>query len=111
MVSNLGITKDNEMLKIRPPVDLLGGFFNIPTFDTSLLLDLKRQFHEIFCFWFFNESVPPQPQSIPLRPFQIFFKNSRRYSQFKVHHRYQQQWWQIATGINDVGGKFFHQFC
>ncbi len=29
MVSNLGIEKNNEMSKLRPPVDLLGGFFNI----------------------------------------------------------------------------------
>ncbi len=28
-----------------------------------------------------------------------FFENSRRYSQVKVHYR-----WQIATGIHDTGG-------
>jgi len=34
--------------------------------------NLKGQCHEIFCFWFFYESVFPQPRSIPLGPFQIF---------------------------------------
>ncbi len=31
MVSNLCIEIDNEMSKLRPPVDLLGGFFNLLT--------------------------------------------------------------------------------
>jgi hypothetical protein len=35
---------------------------------------LKGQCHEIFCFWFFHESVSPQPQSIPVGPFQIYSK-------------------------------------
>ncbi len=38
---------------------------------------------------FFHESVSPKPLSILLRPFQFFFKHSRRYSQLKVHR------WQI----------------
>ncbi len=67
MVSNLGIEKDIEMSKLRPPVDLLGGFFTHslihPNFDTSLLLDLNEQCHEIFCFWFFSWiSFPPAPE-------------------------------------------------
>jgi hypothetical protein len=33
------------------------------------------------------------------------FENLRKYSQFKVHLRYQ-----IVDGINDTGGKFCHQF-
>ncbi len=45
------------------------------------------------------ESVSPQPQSIPLGPFQIFCKNSRRYSKVKVHHPH----------INETGAKFFHK--
>jgi hypothetical protein len=42
----------------------------------------------------FHESVSPQPQSIPLRPFQIFSKirSDIRSSRF-------------ATGVNDTGGK------
>jgi hypothetical protein len=36
---------------------------------------LKGQCHEIFCFWFFfHQSVSPQPHSIPLGPFRIFSK-------------------------------------
>ncbi len=34
-------------------------------------------------------------QSIPLRPFRIFFENSRRYSHVKVHLWYQRHWRQI----------------
>ncbi len=43
----------------------------------------------------FHESVSPQPQSIPLRPFQIFSKirEGIRSSGF-------------ATGVNDTGGKW-----
>ena len=56
-------------------------------------LGLKGQCHEIFCFWFFYESVSPPPQSIPLRPFRIFSKirGDIRSSRF-------------ATG--DTGGKW-----
>jgi hypothetical protein len=42
-----------------------------PTKGTSVIF-LKGQCHEIFCFWFFHKTVSPQPQSIPLGPFQIF---------------------------------------
>ncbi len=45
---------------------------------------LKGQCHEFSLFLVFS-----QPQSIPLEPFQFFFENSWRYSQVKVHHRYQ----------------------
>ncbi len=41
-------------------------------FGTVFRIILKGQCHEIFCFWFFSLSVSPQPQSIPLRSFQIF---------------------------------------
>jgi hypothetical protein len=48
-----------------------------------------------FAFGSFHESVSPQPQSIPLRPFQIFSKirGDIRSSRF-------------ATGVNDTGGKW-----
>ncbi len=36
-----------------------------------------------------------------------FFKNLRRYSQVKIHHRYQRH---LATDINDTGGKFCHLY-
>ncbi len=49
----------------------------------------KGQCHEIFCFWFFSWiSFPPAPE-YPNRTFSNFFENSRRYSQVKVHRRYQ----------------------
>ncbi len=46
---------------------------------------------------FFHESVSPQPQSIP-----PFFENSRRYSQVKVHHRYQRHRRQIFPPVSLV---------
>ncbi len=54
---------------------------------SNATVPLKGQCHKIFCLWFFYESVSPKPLSIPLGPFQIFFENSRRYSQLKVDHR------------------------
>ncbi len=56
----------------------------------SPIAALKGQCHVIFCFWFFHESVYPQPQSIPLGPF----------FQVKVHHRYQRHRWQIMGTIS-----------
>ena len=79
--------------------------------------DLKGQCHEIFCFWFFSWiSFPPAPE-YPIKTVSNFFENSRRYSQVKVHHRYQRHRWQIcrrcqrhrwqfATGLVATGGKF-----
>ncbi len=78
---------------------------------------LKGQCHEIFCFRFFSWITFPQAPENNFRIISNFFKNSRRYSQVKVHHRCQRhrwqicrrcQWhrWQIAAGINDTGGKF-----
>ncbi len=91
---------------------------------------LKGQCHEIFCFRFFSWITFPQVPDNNIRIISNFFKNSRRYSQVKVHHRCQRHRWQIchqcqwhrwqitagindgkfATGINDTGGKFCHQF-
>jgi hypothetical protein len=56
---------------------------------------LKGQCHEIFCFWFFYESVSPQPQSIPLGPFRIFSKIRGDICKSRC-----------TTGVNDTGGKF-----
>ncbi len=57
-------------------------------------IPLKGQCHEIFCFWFFSWiSFPPAPE-YPIRTVSNFFENSRRYSQVKVHHRYQRHRWQ-----------------
>ncbi len=71
---------------------------------------LKGQCHEIFCFWFFSWITFPQAPDNIIWIVSNFFENSRRYSQVKVHHRCQRHRWQIAAGINDTGGKFFHQF-
>jgi hypothetical protein len=58
------------------------------------------QCHEIFCFCFFHESIPPSAQSIQLGPFQFFSKIcgdiSKVSSQVKVHHQYQRHRWQIC---------------
>ncbi len=54
---------------------------------------LKWQCHEIFCFWLFSWiSFLPAPEY----PIRTFFENSRRYSQVKVHHKYQRHRWQIC---------------
>ncbi len=82
---------------------------------------LKGQCHEIFCFRFFSWITFPQAPDNNIRIISNFFENLRRYSQVKVHHRCQRhrwqirhrcQWhrWQIAGGINNIGGKFCHQF-
>ncbi len=54
---------------------------------------LKGQCHEIFCFRFF--SWIPQAPDNNIRIISKFFENSRRYLQFKVHHRCQRHRWQI----------------
>ncbi len=80
------------------------------------IIFLKGQCHEIFCFLFFScISFPPAPE-YHIMTVLNFFENSRRYSQAKVHHRYQRHRRQIchrcqrhrrqiATGVNDTGGK------
>jgi hypothetical protein len=56
----------------------------------------KGQWHEIFCFlFFFMNQFPPDPQ-YSIRTISNFLEKSRRYSQVKVHHRYQQHWSQIC---------------
>jgi hypothetical protein len=47
----------------------------------------------MFCLWFFHESVSPQPQSIPLGPFQIFLKILGDIRKSRC-----------TAGINDTGG-------
>ncbi len=54
-----------------------------------LLSSLKGQCHKIFCFWFFSWiSFPPAPE-YSVKTISNFFENSRKFLQFKVHHRYQ----------------------
>ncbi len=76
------------------------GFYYVHVFCFKFLslhiyLPLKGQCHEIFCFWFFHESVSPQPQSIPLGPLQIFSKIPGDIRKSRC-----------TTGIIDTGGKF-----
>ncbi len=44
-------------------------------------------------------SFPPAPE-YPIRTVSNFFENSRRYSQVKVHHRYQRHRWQNMETIS-----------
>ncbi len=63
----------------------------------QILSRLKGQCHEFFCFWFFfMNQFSPSPPEYPIRTVFNFFGNSRRYSQVKVHHRYQRHRWQIC---------------
>jgi hypothetical protein len=75
-----------------------------------LIQPLKGQCHEIFCFWFFYESVSPPPQSIALGPFQIFWKIRGDNRKSRCTTGINNTGGKIAAGINDTGGKFFHQF-
>ena len=61
---------------------------------------LKGQCHEIFDFWFFSWISFPQAPEYTIRSFQIFFKNSRRYSQLKICHRCQRHRWQMQKIFN-----------
>ncbi len=61
---------------------------------------LKEQCHKIFCLWFFHKSVSPQPQSIPVRPYQICLKIRGDIRKSRC-----------TDGINDTGGKFVHHFA
>jgi hypothetical protein len=79
----------------------IDGFLQFPFFlFFGILLQFsivrfKGHCHEICCFWFFDESVSPQPQSIALGPFRIF-------SKIRGDNRKSR----CTTGINDTGGKF-----
>ncbi len=56
---------------------------------------LKGQCHEIFCWWFFYESVSPQPQSVLLGPFRTFSKIRGDIRSSR-----------LTTGVADTGGKW-----
>jgi hypothetical protein len=76
------------------------------TVKDRFYIDLKGQCHEIFCFWFFHESVSPQPQSIPLRPFRIFSKIRGDIRKSRCTTGINDTSSKFATGINGTGGKF-----
>ncbi len=69
--------------------------FTVPYF-------IKGTVSRDFCFWFFWWiSFPPAPEYC-IRTVSNFFENSRRYSQVKVHHRYQRHRRQIFPPISLV---------
>jgi hypothetical protein len=76
----------------------------------SPTVGLKGQCHEFFASGFFHESVSPQPQSIPLRPFQIISKICGDIRNSRSTTGVNDTGGKFATGINDTGIKFFHQF-
>ncbi len=60
----------------QPPPPLFG--FGEVRICCIRVHQLKGQFSRFFASGLFDESVSPQPQSIALGPFRIFFENSRR---------------------------------
>ncbi len=66
----------------------------------SKMSSLKRQCHEIFCFWFFSWVSFPSALEYPIRTVSNFFENLRRYSQVKVHHLYQRHRWPNMENIS-----------
>ncbi len=77
------------------------------TYLCAVKRTLKRQCHEIFCFWFFSSiSFPPAPE-YPIRTVSNFFENSRRYSHLNIDHRCRWHRWQMRKIINQ---KIFNIF-
>jgi hypothetical protein len=97
---------------------------------SSTSVPLKGQCHEIFCFRFFHESPSPKQLKITLGSFRFFSKirgdirKSRCttgvndtggkfchqfplccWHRWQICRRCQRRRWQIATDINDMGGK------
>ncbi len=68
---------------------------------------LKRQYCEIFKFRFFSWISFSQASVYPPRAVSIFFENSRRYSQLKMHHQCCWNRWQMEKDFNQ---KFFYYF-
>ncbi len=56
--------------------------------------------HKIFDFWFFSWISFPQAPEYTIRVVSIFFENSWRYSQLKVHHRCRWHRWQMEKIYN-----------
>ncbi len=74
-------------------------------------ITLKRTVSQDFCFWFFHESVSPQPQSIPLGPFRIFSKIRWDIRKSRCTTSINNTSSIFATVIKDTSGKFCQQFC
>ncbi len=67
---------------------------------------LKEQCHKIFCFRFYSRIIFPQARENNIGVISTFFKNSWRYSQVKVHYRYQRQRATLPLTVVDTSGKF-----
>ncbi len=65
-----------------------------------------------FLLCIFHESVSPQPQSIPLRPFQIFLKicGDIRKSRCTTMHQYQQHRWQNCLRYQQHRQQICHRY-
>ncbi len=86
---------------------LIAGPLKLPMATAYNVQLLKGQCHEISCFWFFSWISFPQAPDYTIRAVSNFFKNSRRYSQFKVHHWCRWHQWQMEKIFNQ---KNFHYF-
>jgi hypothetical protein len=82
--------------KQDPIIDSTTDESSMYVFSVRLKETVSRNF---LLLVFFINQFPPQPQSIPLRLFQIFSKIRGDIRKSRC-----------TTGINDTGGKFFHQF-
>jgi hypothetical protein len=85
-----------------------------------MLLALKGQCHEIFCFWFFHESVSPSLRVFHLDRFKFFRKFAEIFASqgappvsatpvakfSNIFASVVDTGGKFATGINDTGGKF-----
>jgi hypothetical protein len=68
---------------------------------------LKGKVSQDFLPLVFHESVSPQPQSIPLGPFQIFSKVRRDLRKSRCTIGINDTSGKFATGINDTSDKIF----
>ena len=83
------------------------------------LTPLKGQCHEIFCFWFFHESVSPHPRVFHLDRFEFFRKFAEIFASqgippvsatpaancYTIFTSVVDTGGKFATGFNDAGGK------
>jgi hypothetical protein len=74
----------------RYPIPLYRILFVFSSWFWKDLRYSRDSVTRFFASGFFHESVSPQAKSTyQIRTVSNFFENSRRYSQVKVHHRYQ----------------------
>jgi hypothetical protein len=114
-------TQKNGMFKWQITIDCHGLILVRTIAYLSLLPSSWVSVTRFFASVFFHESVSPQPQSIPLTPFQILLKIRGDICKSRCTTGINDTGGKFATGvndagnkltagINDTGGKFFHQF-